>query len=196
MGSHINLFADETSLQIIVDHPVSAAGILQSDINKISDWADKWLVSFNPSKSETTVISRKTSKPFHPPLLMYNQPIASVTSHKHLGVHLSEDGSWHTHITYITEKAWKRIHIMGKLKFQLDRKSLEIIYLSFIRQLLEYADVIFSNCTQYEKQELDKIQNEASRIVSGTTQLVSFRELHKEVPCESLETWRRNHCTK
>ena len=39
---------------------------------------------------------------------------------------------------------------MRKLKFQLDRHSLEIIYISFIRPLLEYADVVWDNCTRYE----------------------------------------------
>ena len=69
---------------------------------------------------------------------------------------------------------------MRKLKFKLDRKSLETIYLTFIRPLLEYGDVIFDNCTQYEKQELDKIQNEAARIATGTTKLVSLATLYKE----------------
>ena len=47
---------------------------------------------------------------------------------------------------------------MRRLKFQLDRKSLEIIYTCFIRPLLEYGDVIWDNSTLYEKNELDKIQ--------------------------------------
>ena len=50
---------------------------------------------------------------------------------------------------------------MRKLKFSLDRKSLETIYIAFIRPLLEYADVIWDNCAQYEKNELEKIQIEA-----------------------------------
>ena len=66
---------------------------------------------------------------------------------------------------------------MRKLKFELDRKSLEIIYLTFMRSLLEYANVVWDNCTQYEKLELDKIQNEAARIVTGTTKLVSLQAL-------------------
>ena len=45
---------------------------------------------------------------------------------------------------------------MRKLKFKIDRKSLEIIYTTFIRPILEYADVIWDNYTQYEKQELEK----------------------------------------
>jgi hypothetical protein len=98
-------------------------------------------------------ITRKTSKPFHPHLSMQNEIISAVTSDKQLGLHFSDDGSWHTHINYIKERAWKRLHIMRRLKFQLDRRSLKILYLSYIRPILEYADVVFINCAQYEKNE-------------------------------------------
>ena len=56
--------------------------------------------------------------------------------------------------------------ILRKLKFILDRKSLQIINFSFIRPLLEYADVVWDNCTQHEANELEKIQVEAARIVT------------------------------
>ena len=69
---------------------------------------------------------------------------------------------------------------MRKLKFQLDRKSLQSIYFSFIRPLPEYADVVWNNCTQYESNELDKIQNEVTRIVTGATKLASIDSLHTE----------------
>ena len=70
-------------------------------------------------------------------------------------------------------------NIMRRLKYKLDRKSLESIYISFIRPLLEYGDTIWDNCTQYEKYELDKIQNEAARIATGATKLVSLTNLYK-----------------
>ena len=69
---------------------------------------------------------------------------------------------------------------MRKLKFLLDRNSLQTIFFSFIRPLLEYADVVWDNCTQYEVDELEKIQNEAARIVTGATRLVSINLLHCE----------------
>ena len=100
------------------------------------------------------------------PLFMENTPINEVEAHKHLGLFLSNDCSWHQHINYIKDKAWARINIMRRLKYKLDRKSLESIYISFIRPLLEYGDTIWDNCTQYEKYELDKIQSEAARIAS------------------------------
>ena len=63
---------------------------------------------------------------------------------------------------------------MRKVRFNIDRKSLEIIYTCFIRPILEYADIVWSNCTKYELDELDKIQNESARITSGATKLISL----------------------
>ena len=82
---------------------------------------------------------------------------------------------------------------MRKLKYTLDRSSLETIYKSFIRPILEYGDLIFDNCNQNEKQVLEIIQYEAARIVSGTTKLVSVEKLLKEVGWERLETRRKKH---
>ena len=193
IGSNIRLFADDTSLFIIVDNPTTAALCLNSDLEKLSRWAAIWLVTFNPFKNESLLISRKINKPIHPPLYMQNVQIQEVSSHKHLGLYFSNDCSWHQHIDYIKQKAWFRIHIMRKLKFKLDRKSLETIYLTFIRPLLEYGDVIWDNCTQYEKNELDKIQNEAARITTGTTKLVSLDNLYKEVGWQTLHRRRQDH---
>ena len=117
------------------------------------------------------LVSRKLNRPIRPPLYMQNVQIEEVECHKHLGVCLSRDCSWHQHISYLKEKTWCRISVMRKLKYKLDRKSLETIYIAFIRPLLEYADVIWDNCTQYEKDDLEKIQIEAARIATGTTNL-------------------------
>ena len=193
IGSNIRLFADDTGLFIIVDNPVTAADSLNTDLTKISQWAATWLVTFNPAKTEALLFSRKLNRPQHPPLYMQKHLNSEVDVHKHLGFYFTNDCTWHNHINYIKEKAWHRLSIMRKLKFKLDRKSLETIYLTFIRPLLEYGDVIFDNCTQYEKQELDKIQNEAARIATGTTKLVSLATLYNEICWETLELRRYNH---
>ena len=191
IGSNIRLFADDTSLFLVVDNPNTAAETLNADLEKITEWAKTWLVKFNPAKTGSLLISRKIMQPVHPPLHMINQQIKEVKNHKHLGLYFSNDGSWHTHITYIKEKAWNRINIMRKLKFQLDRKSLEIIYTSFIRPILEYGNEIWDNCTQYEKNDIEKIQTEAARIATGTTKLVSIEHLYSEIGWDTLEARRR-----
>ena len=80
-----------------------------------------------------------------------------------------------------------------KLKFQLDRKSLQTIYISFIRPLLEYADVVWDNCTQQEAKDLEKNRNEAARIVTGATKLASIQSLLSDTGWASLTLRRENY---
>ena len=60
INSSIRLFADDTTLHIIVDNPLHAANQLNTDLSKIHQWATKWLVTFNPSKSEAIICFKKT----------------------------------------------------------------------------------------------------------------------------------------
>ena len=102
---NIRLFADDTSLFIIVDDPTEAAQLLNSDMEKIDQLAKKWLVRFNPAKSESLLFSRKINKPFHPPIIMNNQVISEVAVHKHLGLTFTNDCTWHEHLAQIKTKA-------------------------------------------------------------------------------------------
>ena len=82
---------------------------------------------------------------------------------------------------------------MRKLKFHLDRKSLDIIYTTFIRPILEFADVVWCNLKKYQEDELEKIQIEAARIVTGATKLVSHDNLYRETCWETLNSRRKQH---
>ena len=72
IGSNIHLFADDTSLFIIVENQDIAAEVLNLDLEKNMTWAKTLLVSFNPQKTESLLISCKLNKPVQPPLLMDN----------------------------------------------------------------------------------------------------------------------------
>ena len=82
---------------------------------------------------------------------------------------------------------------MRIFKFKLNRQALETIYISFIRPTLEYADIIWDNCTQQQEQELEKVQLEAARIVTGTTKLVSLNKIYTETGWDTLKERRRKH---
>ena len=166
---------------------------LQSDIDKITEWAQKWIVKFNPLKSESLVITRKLNKPSHPDLFMSNTKIPVVQNHKHIGIFISDDCTWDCHIKSSTDKAWKMLNMMRTLKICLGRKTLQIIYFSFIRPLIEYADVVWDNCPRFLKDQPDKIQMEAARIVTGCSKLVSLLDLTREADWESLSERRRKH---
>ena len=48
IGLNIRLFADDTSLFIIVENPDTTAELLTLDLKKIT-WAKTWFVSLNPN---------------------------------------------------------------------------------------------------------------------------------------------------
>ena len=161
--------------------------MINTDLETSHRWAEKWLVKFNPSKSESLLVSRKNNRNMHLPLIMNAVYINEVQHHKHLnGCYLSNDGPRHEHIDLITSKSWQKIYAMRKLKFMLDRDSLNKIHISFVRPTLEYAYIVWDNCTQYEVNAIEKLQIEAARIVTGTTRLVSLDMLSKETGWESL----------
>ena len=191
--SSIRLFADDRSLHIIADDPTETAITLNSDLQKIQKWASEWLVTFIPAKSEALLLSRKINKPYHPPLFFNNEQIQKVNSHKHLRLYFSNNCSWHEHIEYIKTKAWQRINVMRRLKIRLDHKSLQTVYFFFVRPIIGYAYTVWNNCTQYESNELEKVQDEAARIVTGATRLTSIESLLTETGWETLSARRNKH---
>lgn len=132
-------------------------------------------------------------KQVHPTLFMNNYDIQEVHCHKHLGIYFYKDGMWYDHINYIVKKAYTRINILRKFRLCLDRHVLEKIYLSFIRPLLEYGDVIWDNTNKSLVNKIENVQIEAMRIVTGGTKLTSIEKLYKETGWESLSDRRETH---
>ena len=76
---------------------------------------------------------------------------------------------------------------MRKLKFTLNRKSLNQIYLSYVVPLLEYASIVWDGCSDSCANSLQKLQNKAARIVIGLTRSVSLENLFLECGWQSLK---------
>ena len=169
---------------------------LQRDLNNVDIWAKKWLVNFNPKKTESMLITRKDSENvFKHDLYFQNQQIQNVTHHIHIGLTYSADATWKLHLTNIQKRVAKRIDILRSLKWKLDRKSLEIIYYSFIRPLFEYADIVWDSAPlhDYLYQSLEKLQIDACRIVTGTTRYSSKNLLYCDTGWLPLTTRRTTH---
>ena len=73
----------------------------------------------------------------------------------------------------------------------LKRSSLNQICISFLRPVLEYASVVWDNCTVREKESLEKNQNEAARIVTGVTRSISLENLYREIGWLTLSDRRK-----
>jgi hypothetical protein len=191
----IRLFADDTCLYIDIDNPEDAARLMNEDLESINKWSKDWLVDFSAPKTKEMLISKKRDNIVHPPILLNGVVVDKVKSHKHLGVTLKDDLKWDNHVEEMATKAKKRLAIMKGLKFRLDRRSLEIMYTAFVRPILEYGDILWDTTGDNDHllDELDTIQNNAARIVSGATARCTTASLNSELKWEPLRTRRRAH---
>ena len=138
-------------------------------------------------------VSRKLNPVLHPPLFLNNTRIKETATHKHLGLTFSSTCNWNDHVRNISNKACIRLNLLRALKFRVSRKSLEKMYISFVRPLIEYSDIIWDNCSMETKKQLDAIHIEAARIITGATKLCSIDNLYRELGWESLQSRRNKH---
>ena len=75
----------------------------------------------------------------------------------------------------------------SKKNIILKREILEKIYLSFIRPLLEYSCEVWDNCSQRDKDRLEKLQLEVAHIVTGLNVYSSRESLYQETGWENYQ---------
>ena len=107
------------------------------------------------------------------------------------GITFASDATWGDHISRVYEKAALRLNILRMLKYDLDRKSLSRFYLSYIRPILEYGNIIWDACTQQQSNHLESIQLDAARIITGLRRGTSHSTLYTELGWSSLAERRK-----
>ena len=207
MKSDARIFADDTSLFVIVDDPVTAHEILSHDLILVEQWANRWRMSFNPDVTKPPIeiiFSTKHNPPLHPPLMFNGVMVKRVNDHQHLGLILDSKLSFKSHINEACSKAKKGVGVIKFMSKYAPRKSLEQIYKSYVRSQIEYGDVIFheppNNPFSFDISDkmlqLEKIQYSAALAVSGAWKGTSKSKLYAELGWESLSQrrWYRRMC--
>ena len=64
------------------------------------------------------------------------------------------------------------------------------MYMSYILPIIEYASVVWDGCSKQDSVTLQKVQNEAARLVPGLTRYVSLENLFKECGWSTLSKRR------
>ena len=93
LESLTKLFADGTSLFSKVYDSNLSTRQLSNDLQKMTVWAHKWKMIFNPDiskQAQEVVFSRKTDKVNHMPLTFNAIPVAQTSHQKHLGLYSDE----------------------------------------------------------------------------------------------------------
>ena len=165
--NNIKMFADDTSLYCVVEDQMSAAESLNEDLACIHQWSSDWGITFNATKTKSPCFFLGNKMDNLPPLFFNGTMLENSKSHKYLGVIFNSNGKWNTHINEVYTKACRRINILRLMKHKVDRKTLETLYIGFIRPILEYGGIVWDNCSLHESELLEGVQLEAARISTG-----------------------------
>ena len=173
-----------------VKYETSSNTQFNNDLNKISKWAFQWKVLFNPDPSKQAIeicFSHKRENKNYPSLMFNDIKVQLATSQKHLGLILDSRLDSNEYIDYKINKCNKIIGIMKRLLLTLSRKSLLTIYKSFVRPILDYADIIYDKpFNEFFKRKFEMVQYRAALVITGAIKGTSRDRLYQELGLESL----------
>ena len=96
--------------------------------------------------------------------------LESVESIKYLGVTITNDLKWNTHISNVCTKANRTLEFLRRNLYYCppDVKDVkEAAYKGLVRPVLEYRNSVWDPHTLGLQEELEKVQNRAARFVTG-----------------------------
>ena len=203
VDSDIRIFADDTFIFRPADQNSSDA--LNKDLENITEWARQWKMLFNPDISKQAIeiiFSRKNKKSVHTPLIFNGIPVKLADDTKHIGMILDSKLSFEKHMDAKLAKARQGLGIMKQLKKWVSCNVLEAIYRLYVRPHLDYGDMVYhvSNLNKNNvfnqgntnplARNVESIQYEAARIVTGAWKSTSIEKLYKNLGWESLSDRR------
>ena len=110
---------------------------------------------------------------------------------KLLGVIITNDLKWDKNTSYLVKKANKKMRMLHiASKFTRNREHLKQIYKTFIRSNLEFSSNVWhSSLTKENRQDLERVQKAALRVILGAEYL-NYKDALTLAKLESLEERR------
>ena len=126
-----------------------------------------------------------------------NENLEIVKEAKILGTTITDDLKWDTNTKNIVKKANARMQLLSKLaKFKPSMEDLKVIYILFIRSLLEQSCVVWNtSITKEDRINLERVQKSAVKIILNKTD-VNYRKALMELDLKSLEERRNELCLR
>ena len=208
----IEMFADDSKILSVIEDYYSRLS-LQRDLDKIYDWSETWLMQLNVKKCK--VMHFGTRNPRFDYSMRTSEgekaKLEVVEREKDLGVIVSSDLKWESHIVETTAKANRILGMLKKAFSSRDSALWKNLYTSLVRPHLEYAVQIWSPTRVSDILAVERVQSRATRIPGsmrglgyddrlaawGITRLVDRRVrgdligLYKEVNGVEVVDWVR-----
>ena len=161
--SQLAIYADDATIYSCLDKTndpfdkIESAAELEVDLRTVAEWGEKWLVSFNASKTKLLSINR-FKDPFLPPVMMNGVDLPENSNFRLLGLTFSDDFTWNTYIESIAKSAAMKVGSLFRSRNFLSPDSILYLYKAIIRPCMEYCCHIWAGASTNYLGLLDRIQ--------------------------------------
>ena len=133
-------------------------------LDNIYRWAETWGMEYNPTKCNTMTIKRGRTKLNHI-YSLNGHPLLEVQEAKYLGITLSNNLKWTSHIQNTVTKANRTLGFLHRNLRSCPKKLKATAYITLIQPLLEYSCAAWDPYLKGDIQALEKIQRRGARFV-------------------------------
>ena len=165
ISSTTRLFADDAHVYRII-RSKNDQTLLQEDLDKLQDWEHKWLMQFNADKCEVIRITNK-KRPLTQDYHIHNTKLQTVKDAKYLGLTISSDLSWNSHVDITDKKVNTSLNFLKRNLHSCPTSVKEKCFKSLTRPIMEYASCVWDPHTRRNKDKLEMVQRRAARFVKG-----------------------------
>ena len=116
---------------------------LQKETDQLGCWARKWDMRFQPVKCNTMQITRKRIKKFHASYTLEGTVLENVDNIKYLGVTITNDLRWNTHVSSDCTKANRTLGLLRRNLYACPQEVKEAAYKGLVRPVLEYSGSVW-----------------------------------------------------
>ena len=152
-------------------------------------------MKINGSKTKTMIFNFTKNHKFTTRLEMNGEQLEVIDSTRLLGTIISNNLSWDENVSAIVRKSNARLELLRKLApFGVPDEDMKIIYILFIRSLLEQsAPVWHSSLTQENSDDLERIQKSALKIILQQ-RYKNYSDAMKLLELDTLKQRREQLC--
>ena len=139
-------------------------------------------------------ITRKRIKTIHASYTLGGTVVENVENIKYLGVIITNDLRWNTHVSNVCTKANRTLGFLSQNLCACPQKVKEAAYKGLVRPVLEYSGSVLGPSGIGLQNELEKVQNRAARFVTGNYNFEtgSMTGILEHLKWESLKKRRRD----
>ena len=141
-------------------------------------------LTLNNEKTEYMIIGSKqrlTNITNDPKIELGEAEIKRVEKSKTLGVIIDEHLTWKNQVDSIRKKVSKGIAMLRRMKEYVSISTLIKVYNAIILSHFDYCSLVWDECADYLLTKLQKLQNRAARIITGSSYETNSEDILSEL---------------